>query len=79
MNVTSSRTVSSEYAVCRQGWPRYRAVQRARTIADMLGMNPATSAAMNKHQTGACHLALAASINRLNRVRFTVGLLLFGG
>ena len=64
MKVTSSNTVSSEYAVCSCGRPRWIAVQRARTIADTLGMQPASIAAMNSVQSGAASSVHASSNSR---------------
>jgi hypothetical protein len=51
---TSSSTDSRANAVWSLGWPRYSSVQRARTMADMLGMQPASAANTNNAQFGAC-------------------------
>gem|GEM_PF-5676608 len=64
MKVTSSNTVSSEYAVCNAGRPRWIAVQRARTIADTLGMQPASIAAPNSIASGAAITVQASSNSR---------------
>ena len=53
MKLTSSSTDSNENAVCNLGEPRYSSVQRARTIADMLGMQPDSAANTNSVQSGA--------------------------
>lgn len=63
MKHTSSSTDSSANAVCSLGWPRYNSVQRARTIADMFGMQPASAANRNSVQLGACKRVHSSNIN----------------
>ncbi|MNF10803.1 hypothetical protein D3C80_2118600 [compost metagenome] len=50
---TSSSTDSNENAVCKRGVPRKISVQRALTMAGMLGMPPDTAAKTNSVQSGA--------------------------
>lgn len=51
--VSSSTTDSSAYAVWRRSEPRWTWVHRARTIAAMLGIVPASTALTKSVQTGA--------------------------